>query len=608
MDIDAAIPQQTPPDTSAILRSFVQEGNTDKASLQRMLDSDPEEFCRASITLLANAEPSTGYRYLVHLLLKHGLLIKSLADTENCRLEEAVTIVKSLTQIGSSVETELERRLSAMLQQPPSPAVSVRIHRLMELLSEISKNCFLLFQSELIAYSDPSVRASAVLLIGRVGKNADLMGRMLLDPDPRVQANAVEALSFLKEDACKPMLLTAAKSKHNRVAGNAVLGLYRISELRSISMLLDMAQNRDVEFRTSAIWAMGETGDPRFVPALTEIYKTCTGGERVESLRSLARIRNKTLARSANSPIEIRIARAETLPDQSRHLVLKFSSGQITEVPSLKPTDFAIWEGGALVHDFTVTTPNSSVLLATGFVVPRILSAVDPYRLAITDALSRTLPFKRPDDIWRIDRYTVEVQPGGAGAIRQASALPYDESVLGANVKTQHGFIASPDLLNKLISAVGARERSAADLLGGIDKVGEAIGKQSGKRHMFLFLHSNSTEWPVSEERQQQLADFLHNERIVLHAFATEAPEQWRGMRAVCSGTKGGTFSITSVEELPSVVEKRYSELVGRFEISYTIPAKGSAPGEGTLVLSSDLGCGQTVFSPTASSSADAGR
>src|SRR5258705_12535396 len=107
MDIDAASPTQPVLETSAILRSFVQEGTTDKASLQRMLESDPEEFCRAAVSLLASAEPSTGYRYLVHLLLKHDLLIKALADTENCRLEEAITIVRSLTLIGSSVESEL---------------------------------------------------------------------------------------------------------------------------------------------------------------------------------------------------------------------------------------------------------------------------------------------------------------------------------------------------------------------------------------------------------------------------------------------------------------------------------------------------------------------
>jgi hypothetical protein len=304
------------------------------------------------------------------------------------------------------------------------------------------------------------------------------------------------------------------------------------------------------------------------------------------------------LARNGHPPIEIRIARSEILPDQSRHLVLKLSSGHTTEFPLLKPTDFAIWEGGNLVRDYSVSTPNSSVQLATGFVLPRILSAVDPYRLAIADALGRTVALKRTDDIWRIDRYTVEVQPGGSSGVRQGPAPLYDDSVLGANVKTQHGFMASPDLLNKLIAAIGSRERSAADLLSGIDKVGEAIGKQSGKRHMFLFLHPNSTEWPISSERQQQLAEFVQNERIVLHGFSVETSDQWRGMRELCRSTKGGTFSVASAEDMPALVEKRYSELVGRFEISYTVPGGGATLPEGTLVLSSDQGCGQAVFSP----------
>jgi hypothetical protein len=74
MDIEPpAHPNQLPtPQPSC--DSFVQESTTDKASLQRMLESAPEEFCRAAVNLLAGAEPSTGYRYLVHLLLKHKLL------------------------------------------------------------------------------------------------------------------------------------------------------------------------------------------------------------------------------------------------------------------------------------------------------------------------------------------------------------------------------------------------------------------------------------------------------------------------------------------------------------------------------------------------------
>ncbi len=103
------------PYTVAILRSFVREGFTGKASLERLLQANPDEFCRAALSMLAGAESSAGYRYLVHLLPKHGFLIRVLADTE----------------IGSPVEGELEKRLSALLQQPPSLVVTARIYRLM---------------------------------------------------------------------------------------------------------------------------------------------------------------------------------------------------------------------------------------------------------------------------------------------------------------------------------------------------------------------------------------------------------------------------------------------------------------------------------------------
>ena len=596
MNTEVSVSSELTPSTAAILRSFVQEGSTDKASLERLLQANPDEFCHAAVSMLAGAESSAGFRYLVHLLLKHGLLIKALADTENCGIEEAIAIVKSVVQIGSSVEGELEKRLSALLQQPPCSVVTARIYRLMLLLAEISKSCFLLFQSELISYPDPMVRASAVLLIGRTGKNADLMGRMLLDPDPRVQANAVEALWIFKEDACKPMLFTAAKSKYNRVAGNAAVGLYRIAEVRSIAMLLEMAQHKEPAFRLTAIWAMGDTGDSRFVPILTEMFRRCVGAERVASLRALARIRNRTLARSAKPAIDIRIARAETGPGDSRHLILKLSSAGEGELQTLKPTDFAISEGGTLICDYSVSVPNASVLLIAGFVAPRILSEVDPYRVAIMNAMGRCVPLKRPEDIWRIDRYTVEAQGLGSNTPRNGPAPTYDDLVLGQGIKTQHGFIAAPDLLNKLISAIGSRERTAADLLTAVDRVDEAMAKHSGKRHLFLFLHSGSAEWPVSAARLQILADFVKNERIVPHAFSLEASTQWQGLREICLATVGGTFTVSPIEELPSVVEKLYSELVGRFEIFYKVPVAGDLAGEARLSVSSELGCGEITF------------
>ncbi|MEO8129764.1 MAG: HEAT repeat domain-containing protein, partial [Bryobacteraceae bacterium] len=481
--------------------------------------------------------------------------------------------------------------------EPPSSLASLRIYRFMQLLSEISKNCFLLFQSELIAYPDPMVRASAVLLIGRAGKNPDLMGRMLLDPDPRVQANAVEALWIFKEDDCKPMLFTAAKSKHHRVAGNAAVGLYRIAEIRSIAMLLEMARHKELLFRLAAIWAMGETGDCRFVHHLTELVRNLAGDERVAALRALARIRCRNLSRVAQPAIHIRVARAANGPGSSRHLVLKLVSASSSDLQTLRSTDFAIWEGSTLVCDYSVSVPNAAVLLVAAFVAPRILSEVDPYRVAIAEGLSRCLALKRPDDVWRLDRYTVEGQATGAAVTRSGAAFFYDDLVLGTGIKTQFGFLSSPELLSKLVVAIGSRERTVADLLTAAERINEALARLSGKRHLFLFLHENSKEWPVSAAALQPLADFVRSERIVLHGFTLESSPQWNGLREVCLALEGGTFTISPVEELPDVVEKLYSELVSSFDIFYNAPGSGYPAGDVRISISSDLGCGEVDFS-----------
>ena len=103
-----------------------------------------------------------------------------------------------------------------------------------------------------MAHPDRTVRSKAALLIGRSSKNAAWIGRRFMDRDARVQASAVEALWSLEAAESRPLLLTASKSKHNRVAANAVLGLYRIGDLKTVRILLDMARQREAPaFRIS---------------------------------------------------------------------------------------------------------------------------------------------------------------------------------------------------------------------------------------------------------------------------------------------------------------------------------------------------------------------
>src|SRR5713101_4364355 len=147
-------------DIASILASFSEKDPAGKQSLQQMLNSDPAAFCWGSVHALVNAAPPAGHRYLVHLLRKHNMLMNALTDPQHCKTEEALAVAKSLAQSGSPLDSELETALGAALGRVPSPTGTLRILRILELLSAVSaqKNC-LPFQSELMGYPDSAVRS-----------------------------------------------------------------------------------------------------------------------------------------------------------------------------------------------------------------------------------------------------------------------------------------------------------------------------------------------------------------------------------------------------------------------------------------------------------------
>ena len=57
-----------------------------------------------------------------------------------------------------------------------------------------------------------------------------------------------------------------------------------------------MALHSDPLFRASALWAIAETEDPRFIPFLMEQFKVSEGKMKLSVTRSLSRIRRREKA------------------------------------------------------------------------------------------------------------------------------------------------------------------------------------------------------------------------------------------------------------------------------------------------------------------------
>jgi len=582
-----------------ILEDPPERSTTARQSLAPLLTCDAPAFSRAAGVLLVTGMGLPGYEHLIQFLVRQKMLVETLVDAEGYHEDKAIAVVKETARLGSPLDAGLEQALTAALQKPPSAANALRVLRLMDLLAAVaSPSRFLLFQHELMACPDSRVRSRAALLTARINKNTSWIGRLLRDDDARVQANAVEALWEFDAAAAKPLLRAASRSRHNRVAGNALVGLYGISELGAIRMMFEMAEHKEARFRATALWAMGETADSRFVPYLSEQVQRRTGAERLAVLKAMTRIRKHEKVLQEAGAVEIRVSRASLEPDGTRRLVVTLRAPGGPDLSSLKPTQFALWEGPALINDYTAAGSSNPALLIAGLIVPRFTSTEDPYGIAVGQAINRCMQLKRPDDMWRIDRYNPGESAPPSTAPVEAANLPYDDALLVQQVKTQRGFLSTAEMLGKAISSQGPRERTAPSLDAAIERVGEAICKLSGTRHIFLFCPTDNAN-EVEQSRIDQLIAIARNERIVLHGIALVPATGDSAYRRLCLAVEGGTFNVSSVEAISDTLDDVYSQLLNKYEISYRVPPEGGEPKGGTLLVSSGHGSGRVTYSLT---------
>jgi hypothetical protein len=319
-----------------------------------------------------------------------------------------------------------------------------------------------------------------------------------------------------------------------------------------------------------------------------EQFKLSDGKARLAVTRAMGSIRRREKANAEAGTLRFRVSQARASQDGQRHFSLVLSAEPTRDLSALTPLDFALWEAGELIEKYEVKLTAAPVALAAGFVAPRFMSTDDPYGQAINLALKRSSGAKRADDMWRIDRYSMEPPKEGADAPREPSSfLPYDDSLATQEVKMRHCFIASPDILSKVIAAEVPRDRVAPDLAAAIQRQCEAISKHSGKRHVFVFLQEAAL---LEDSRVSALKALVANERIVLHGFGPGSVGS-AAFRELCLSIPDGTFNDVAPDGVPDALTETYALLMNGCEISYEFGP--GAEAQTTLKVSSRFGSGQ---------------
>lgn len=269
--------------------------------IRDLAEQDWHAFYSAAVEILKNQHDSNCGLYVIKLLICRDLLVDALCDPALSR-EQAIAVARAATRIDPMTDVSLAKFLAdrGSSEDTVRPA---ELMRLMEIMVEVSSFVRVLpVLKRMSRHPNPHVRSKAVLMIGRGNPASGWLQNRFAEPDPRIRANTVESLWGVDTEEARGLLLAAARDDNNRVAGNALLALYRLGDPSAEPDLRKMAESDSALFRATSAWVMGEIADPQFAAVLARLVGDSSQMVRKRAFSALGKIAAKTRANAIPSP------------------------------------------------------------------------------------------------------------------------------------------------------------------------------------------------------------------------------------------------------------------------------------------------------------------
>ncbi|PKK92207.1 MAG: hypothetical protein CVV64_02000 [Candidatus Wallbacteria bacterium HGW-Wallbacteria-1] len=108
------------------------------------------------------------------------------------------------------------------------------------------------------------VLSALVKFIGQQGGSSVLqrLKPLLLHPNPRVRANAVEGIAFADDPSIVDILMPYMEDRESRIAANAARAIWNYSPEQVSAKLLEMLRSVNPWMKTSAVYALGAINAP----------------------------------------------------------------------------------------------------------------------------------------------------------------------------------------------------------------------------------------------------------------------------------------------------------------------------------------------------------
>lgn len=387
----------SPAALAALVRDFDRDVITNRKGITEFLQNEPELFYLIAIEILKRDVDSRAAQYMVALLLHDNLLFRALCDPALDR-ERATDVARQAHLGDRSVDVKLASEL-ADAGTADSGIAPGMAERLLEIIDHISDGKRILPSLLLMLNTgNPFLLSKAVLMIGRSGKSLTWIGKRLQETDTRVRANAIEAMWGIDTPEARELLQWATRDTNNRVAGNARVGLYRLGEISPLAELITMAVHASAVFRSTAAWAMGATGDPRFSEVLGRMIADSSAHVRKSSFVAVRRVREAAAQIAQTVEWRVAIAPEQKNPrtgERSVSVAVITKDGH--EDPAVLPAQFLLSENGQPVWSYRVAEKTQPGPLALIFLFPRQLElSGKPW----DQVGSRSVKWKRSTDRW----------------------------------------------------------------------------------------------------------------------------------------------------------------------------------------------------------------
>ena len=526
--------------------------------IRELLRADREAFYSGAIEILRTRDESRGSQFLISVLAAEKLLLPVLCEPTLTK-EQALAMAREAIQAGVMVDVLLARHISEHAASIDDSGCLADLRRLMDILAEISNGVRIVpYLMALARSTNPAVQSKAVLMIGRLSRNVKWVLNRLSDSDPRVRANAIEGLWEIDTEEARGVLRSAGHDGNNRVAGNALIALYRLVDGWAIPELLKMADHESRHFRATAAWIMGETGDPRFTRTLARMVGEANIAVRTRAFAALGRIRAATA--QARRASERRVV-ARFQPSRRtgwRELRVDVASGDGHEQIVILPTQLILIEDGREVVNYSVDRRPTPPEMAIAFLFPRTAEpAGTPFRKGALNALA----WKRPSDLWSVAPYIPAVRPDLHASLAGQS-IDFATVEASSLERISPPFTCDPEVARTALEKVPA-EVDCSNLWSTIRRsVQLERGPTRGKRH--LVVYSQSEAGPLGG--YAELVSATLASRTSVHAISLVANPSLEGLAQKTQGT----FQIAASEdEIAVLVEQTCLSLLARYTVRY---------------------------------------